>query len=161
MSMLIEHPRTRPRFIGRYYQWFWYIKEKWPSALGLSIIFLLKPNCVIVVEYTLWFDLFRFCILYFYTFWKYASVLDLEAHWARIKYFLSCCYLTAIGHFPFFCATSRGLSRSLIEIDRRRNVWNNLKLFCPKIWRTPRIGQESMKRAGCLKQNKKQSTSNF
>ena len=102
MSMLIEHPRTRPRFIGRYYQWFWYIKEKWPSALGLSIIFLLKPNCVIVVEYTLWFDLFRFCILYFYNFWKYASVLDLEAHWARINISCLAVIYPQLATFPFF-----------------------------------------------------------
>jgi len=132
MSMLIEHPRTRPRFIGRYYQWFWYIKEKWPSALGLSIIFLLKPNCVIVVEYTLWFDLFRFCILYFYTFWKYASVLDLEAHWARIKYFFVLLLFFHDWPLSLSRATSRGLSRSLIEIDRRRNVWKNLKSIAQK-----------------------------
>ena len=116
MSMLIEHPRTRPRFIGRYYQWFWYIKEKWPSALGLSIIFLLKPNCVIVVEYTLWFDLFRFCILYFYTFWKYASVLDLEAHWARIKYFFVLLLFFHDWPLSLSRATSRGLREPFIYV---------------------------------------------
>jgi len=70
MSMLIEHPRTRPRFIGRYYQWFWYINEKMAFSLGLSIIILYSTKLCYHVD-KVWFYLFRFCILYFCTFSKY------------------------------------------------------------------------------------------